>query len=421
MRIASASEVFMSNISGTVVANGNWRLARGSVMRAKHLEGSIHGNEHLTRRNYVGRKEESAALIGALTPESQAGLRQYSLDRIMGYGVDYADAIELRARVLQGEEWQSVAQALAQDLISAVERVESVVTDATRATLYYRISALLRIGQALVLKDSEDRRDVVRRSVDYFNLASQHGARREHVRIETDGGVMSGWLVEPKDDRALGSAIVVGGVEGWAMDFDCLGTALAARGVNALLLDVPGQGETRIIHGHYLTSRWMESVRKAIDFLERRFAEAPIGMVGNSMGGAIAIAMTNNDPRIAACVNNGGVIKPSLARQAGPTFFSKMVAFCGVADEERAVAIWDTVEPCKPGANGNYPLLVVQGGCDSLVNDDHARMFMAQTPTKNKHMEWFSDGIHCIYNHLADRDILISDWMSARLADTGAA
>jgi alpha-beta hydrolase superfamily lysophospholipase len=387
-------------------------------MSANELE--TPANEHLTRRNYVGRRDETAELIGTLSPESQAGLRQYALERITGYGVDYADAIELRARVLQGEEWQSVAQTLAQDLISAVERAEPLVTGPTRATLYYRISALLRISQALMLKDSDNRRDIVRRSVDYFARAAQYGAAREHVQIETDGGMMTGWLVEPKGDRALGSAIVVGGVEGWAMDFDCLGTALAARGVNALLLDAPGQGETRIIRGHYLTSRWMDSFRKAIDFVEQRFADAPIGIVGNSMGGGIAIAMTNNDPRIAACVNNGGIIKPSLARQAGPTFFSKMVAFCGVADEEQAVAIWDTVEPCKPGTNGDYPLLVVQGGRDPLVNDDHARMFMAQTPTKNKQMEWFSDGIHCIYNHLADRDVLISDWMSVRLAEAEA-
>ena len=386
-------------------------------MSASHLEASADPNQQLTRRQYVGRKEETAELIGTLRPESQAALRQYSLERIAGYGVDYADAIELRGRVLQGEEWQSVAHALAQDLISSVERAEPRVTDATRATLYYRISALLRISQALMLKDSDNRRDIVRRSADYFARSTHPSATRERVQIETDEGTLIGWLVEPRDHRGLGSAIVIGGVEGWAMDFDSLGTALAARGVNALLLDAPGQGETRIIWGHFLTARWIDSFHKAIDFLKQRFAEAPVGIVGNSMGGGIAVAVANNDPRIVACVNNGGIIKPSLARQAGPTFFSKMVAFCGVADEEQAVAIWDTVEPCKPGVNGDYPLLVVQGGRDPLVSDDHAQMFMAKTPSKNKHMEWFSDGIHCIYNHLADRDILISDWMGERLAE----
>lgn len=363
-----------------------------------------------TVRSFRGKKAESPQAIDALTPESQAGLRQFSLERMMGYGIDYSDAIELRSGVLDGQPWQEAAGGLAKSLAAGAE----TATDASKGALYRRASALLRMSQALMLEDSDQRRDIVKRAVDFYARAAALGVNRRHVRIDTADGPMAGWFISAQGEPA-GSVIVIGGVEGWAMDFDCTGEAMAGRGINALMLDAPGQGETRIIHRHHLSPSWPDSFRKAIDFVEQTLPGLPIGIVGNSMGGGIAIAVANNDTRISACVNNGGIIQPSLGRMAGGTFFAKMVAFCGSTDHDEAVAIWDTIEPVKPGPNHAYALLVVQGGQDPLVTDDHARMFMSKVPTSNKRMEWFSDGIHCIYNHLQDRDILLADWMRARL------
>ena len=365
-------------------------------------------------RNFRGKKAESPEATDALSPDSQAGLRQFSLERMMGYGIDYADAIELRSAVLAGEPWQDAASGLAKTAL--IMAAAPLATDASKCALYHRASALLRMSQALMLADTDLRREIVRSAVDCYKRSAALGANRRHVQIDTAEGPMSGWFIAAHG-KPTGSVIVFGGVEGWAMDFDCTGEAMACRGLNALMLDAPGQGETRILHRHYLSPRWLDSFRKAIDFVEQALPGRPIGIVGNSMGGGIAIAVTNNDTRISACVNNGGIIKPSLGRMAGGTFFTKMVAFCGITDENQAAGIWDTIDPVKPGPNGAYPLLVVQGGQDALVSDDHARMFMSKVPTPNKRMEWFSDGLHCIYNHLRDRDILLADWMRARLVE----
>ena len=378
----------------------------------------------IRERTFVGKTEETEAAVSGLTPDAQAGLRQYSLERMVGYGLDYADAVELRARIVAGEAWQDAAIALAEDALAVAEGGLSPASPATRREAYQRASALLRMSQALMLSDNDRRREIVRRAVDCYAKAVELGLPREHVRIDTPEGTLSGWFVGASGGEAVGAVVMIGGVEGWAMDFDIMGDAMAARGIAALLLDGPGQGESRILNQHYLTPDWMESFRKAIDWCETRLPGKPIGLVGNSMGGGMAIAMANQDARIAACINNGGVVKPSMARMAGPTFFSKMIAFTGLEGdslEERAAEIWDQIQPLKPGPNADYPLLVLQGGRDPLVADDHGKMFMAMTPTSNKAMEYFSDGIHCIYNHLSDRDIVMGDWMRARLLEAASA
>jgi esterase/lipase len=368
--------------------------------------------ENVGVRRFLGKRAEDAACIDRLTPESQAGLRQFSLERMMGYGIDYADAVELRARVIDGQEWQPAASALADEAIGQIRRGASPLT---AAALHRRASALLRMSQALMTEDSDVRRDIVQRASDHFVLATAGTATRR-ILIDGGGAPLAGWFIEANAGEAVGTAIVIGGIEGWAMDFECMGLAMAARGVSTLMLDGPGQGESRILHRHFLTFEWLEAFRRAVSFVSDAVPGRPVGIVGNSMGGSIALAAANNDERIAACCNNGGIIKPSYGRMAGATFFAKMMAFCGTGDEDEAAAVWDRILPVEAGVNRDYALLVVQGGRDPLVSVEHGKMLMDQVPVERKRMEIFSDGDHCIYNHRNDRDMLIADWMRDQLS-----
>jgi pimeloyl-ACP methyl ester carboxylesterase len=134
------------------------------------------------------------------------------------------------------------------------------------------------------------------------------------------------------------------------------------------------------------------------------------------MGGSLAMNVAGTDKRIAACCNNGGVIKPSMGRTVGGAFFAKMVAFCGAVDEDQATSIWESVTPLEASGNRGYPLLVIQGGRDILVPTAHGQMLLDMAPTQDKRMVLFSDGDHCIYNHRSDRDNLVADWMLERLS-----
>ncbi|MFI0087901.1 alpha/beta hydrolase [Streptomyces bobili] len=363
---------------------------------------------------FVGSRAETEEATSRLSVASGAALRQFSSERMTGYGVDPADAVELRARVIEGENWRSAATDLAEVCLRRVETTAGGVTPPTRAASLRRASALLRMSQMMTLTDTAERREIFARAAELYARAAAPRADRERVTIDTGRGPLTGWLV-PARDTAVASAVVIGGVEGWAMDFDSVGEALAARGVDALLLDGPGQGETRLTHGHYLTARWPEAYERAVAFLDGRSPGRPIGFVGNSMGGSVAMAVATRDVRIRACVDNGGIHAPWLVPPTMGTFFSKMVAACGTEDPDRALDVWRTVTPLADGPNAGYPLLVVQGGADPMVSMDLARILLRGAPTDDKRMVVFSDGDHCVYNHKQDRDALVADWMTARL------
>ena len=364
-------------------------------------------------RQFLGRRTESEEVIARLSVESQAALRQFSFERLLGYGVAYADVVELRARVLEGEAWEAAATAVAEIVLEQANAASTVPAQTSRILYLRRASALLRMSQMMMLTNTPERRQIFARAATIYGEAAKLLSDRQRILIETDSRPMAGWLV-PARGVAVASAIVIGGVEGWAMDFDSLGEALAARGIDALLLDGPGQGESRFHHNHYLSVHWSDAYRSAIDFLQRRGAGQRIAFIGNSIGGSFAMAMASIDKRVSACCCNGGVIKPTLA-QGRTTFFAKMVAACGTDNEEEALAAWRTVDPIAP-AGRRYPLLIVHGGKDPMIPTAASEMLLAAASTDDKEMVVFSDGDHCIYNHRDDRDALIADWVRSRLA-----
>ncbi|NUP16090.1 MAG: alpha/beta fold hydrolase [Streptomyces sp.] len=366
-------------------------------------------------RTFVGRRAELDEVTSTLTIESQAALRQFSLERLMGYGVDYADAIELRARVLDGQLWQDAATAVAQACLDRVSASPEGFGTPTRVVYLRRASALTRMSQVMMLSDTAERREIYRRAADLYAQAADLAGDREQLAVETDEGTLAGWAI-PAGENAVASAVVIGGVEGWAMDFDSTGVALAERGVDAFMLDGPGQGESRMSNGVYLTAGWLDAYRHVIDELDRRAPGRPIAVIGNSMGGSFMMALAAADPRIAACCNNGGIPAPGLIPPSIGTFFTKMMAFCASDDAEETSAIWGTVNPVAEGPNAGYPLLVVHGGKDPLVSDDRVDMLVRLAPTDDQEMVVFSDGDHCIYNHRQDRDVLIADWVRTRLS-----
>ena len=346
--------------------------------------------------------------------EDQAALEQFSLERVMAYGVHHADAVELRGRVSAGGRWQAVATELAEDCLAPPEGSAAPASPATKANRLYRASALLRMSQIIMLSDNDERREIFRRAADLYRQAAAISGDREKIIVDTEGGPLAGWLYPSQRGKAAGCAVVIGGVEAWAMDFGELGLELARRGVETLVVDGPGQGETRFTHRHYLTKTWVRSYQGAFDYLLKRTGGAPLGVVGNSLGGATALSLATQDDRILACCDNGG--PKAIGRPpANVSYPPKIAAFCGETTQAQAAEILPTLSPMAGDASINCPLLIVHGALDHLVSTEDAKSLFEWAKSADKQMVVYSDGDHCVYNHPDDKHNLIGDWVLDRL------
>ena len=353
------------------------------------------------------------APVTPLSDESEAALRQLTLQRLMGYSVEYGDAGELRKLVELGVPWKEAATAVADHHLARLDDPHQRLSAQSRRDLLIRVSALLRMSQMMMLSDSDGRRDIYRHSARLFFEAFTADPHCERVSVDFGEKCMVGWFAGCGKAVAP-SVLIIGGIEGWAMDLLSLGEALQKRGIHTLLLDGPGQGETRFDHRHFLDENWCEAYSAAITFLTERSGGAPVGVLGNSVGGGLAMKLAAFDPRIAACCDNGGLRNPLVHRER-KGFFPKVVAFCGDATADEAERIWRTVELTPESLGMACPLLIVHGALDPMVSVEEVTDFLGWATSPDKHLRIFADGDHCIYNHPADKHDLIGDWFLDRL------
>ena len=148
---------------------------------------------------------------------------------------------------------------------------------------YLRASACFRVGQ-VPLPDTDARKKAMyHRLIEYYGAA---GAARPIRPSSTSGSrtgtprSAGGCCAPPGCDRPP-TVIVMGGFDGWREEYHVGATYLLARGIAVLLVDGPGQGETRVLQGLHMTSDVEKAFSAMVDHLLRR---RPLRRPGRDLG-----------------------------------------------------------------------------------------------------------------------------------------
>jgi len=131
----------------------------------------------------------------------------------------------------------------------------------------------------------------------------------ERVEIPFENtGLFAYWYHLPGRERR---PVIIGheGRDGWAEDMYYIGREALRRGYDCLLLDGPGQGSTLRLRNLPFRPDWEKVITPAIDWLASKPEVDPeaIGLMGLSMGGALAPRAAEHEPRIAFLIANPGV------------------------------------------------------------------------------------------------------------------
>ena len=137
------------------------------------------------------------------------------------------------------------------------------------------------------------------------------GIPAEHVQIPYEKTTLPGYFF--RSPLAKGKApvlIVHQGRDGWAMHCKYIADAAISRGYHCLLIDGPGQGEALRLQGLPFRPDWENVITPVVDYLVKQKEVDPdrIGLIGLSMGGALAPRAAAFEKRIKVCVANPGVL-----------------------------------------------------------------------------------------------------------------
>jgi alpha-beta hydrolase superfamily lysophospholipase len=236
------------------------------------------------------------------------------------------------------------------------------------------------------------------------------------LTIPWRGGFLCGWLLRPPGERPVPAVIIMGGFDGWREEYYLGAIALVERGIAALLVDGPGQGETRLFHGLYLDQNFPDAFSSLADHLRVHCGLGPqIGIWGNSLGGFLAAksAATYPSQFNALCVN-GGTTRPIELPERFPRFFEKVEALVGTKNRAAIIDLMDGIEMREDIAKITCPLLQLHGAPDQVFLLENARLIFDDATSDDKRLLIWEDGDHCLYNHSDEKNALITDWFASQ-------
>lgn len=349
----------------------------------------------------------------------QAMLRAYSIERSVDYGAALEDVLKLRRWVDAGHEWVGTALLLADGnekrALSAEQNNEPLNVIRYQAFA----AACCRLAQAALETDAQNRALVYERQAMHFkralsgtdpNLAVSFG-------ILHGGKPHTAWLFRPAMFSSHTPTVLVwGGADGWCEAFYSSVQWYLEMGLAVCLLELPGQGLSRLRHGSVLDADFKAFIKVALDTLiNLGAAHDRFGVIGHSAGGFLALVAAAADQRIRACCTNGGALHPLDGFKKYPRVLERFGRMMGGAiSGDDVAALLDGFELESAALNMHAALLCLHGGLDPLVESSDAQALVALRGPEATLAYW-PEGVHCLYNHAVERNGVLARWFASQL------
>jgi alpha-beta hydrolase superfamily lysophospholipase len=340
-----------------------------------------------------------------------AQLRAAPLERLLDYGLAAADALCLRDRVRQGWTWEAAGLRLAHAHLAASDAAADSGLPGAQSQHLLAAAVTASVAQLMMAGGTEQRRGIYRLSASARDrwLASQ-GDRAGRLDVPGARAELSVVVLRPAAAPGRTPVVAVwGGSSGWGIVYRRCAQALLDAGLSVALVELPGQGGPRLLHGAMLGPGLYQTARRLMTALrDAPFSTGRVGLWGHSLGGLLAAQVASRVALASACcVTSGPASSPwtsghpsSRQRQ----LWADMLG-CTQADAPRQAAAFGF----SPGQRIECPVLVVHGGRDPLVSEAEAAAFARAGAGQGELVIWPDEG-HCVYGRAQERDVLAASW-----------
>ena len=331
-------------------------------------------------------------------------------------GVDPNDLRAIMERIDRWEDWCKVWSAEgARHEATAREASGNmlVVTAAEahiRASIYYHYGKHLFAGHPDEFKAAHD--SMLRC---YSAGAPALDPPLDRVEFPYKGIAMPGWLRKPRGKVRPPVAVILPGLDACKEELHAWAESFVARGMAALTLDGPGQGETSFFLP--TTPEWGPVLGAVIDVLEKRgdVDGSRVGVVGQSLGAIYAPLAAAGEPRLKACIANcgpfdWGQVLPKMPPVSQEVF--RVRSHANTMEDAYELAKKITLEGVAERIA--CPLLVVFGAGDRVIAPSEGER-LAKAAKGPSQLVVYEEGNHVCFNISYKFRPLTADWMAKQL------
>lgn len=249
-----------------------------------------------------------------------------------------------------------------------------------------------------------------RRQTDEYTFSPwEVQVEHEPISFQTEDGITirGWWFARPESQHVV---IGLTGHRGSKPDLLGIGSGLWRAGNNMLLFDYRGCGESDAGR-QSLAYHELLDARAALRYARERMPEVRLGVIGYSMGGAIAILLAASEPDIRAVVADSpfatmrDVIEYAYRRRRLPS--RPLLDLTDVLTRWRYGYPFHAVRPLDVVAQiAPRPLLLIHGAADMIIPVAHA-YWLYEAAQEPKDLWIFEGAPHC-GGYFVDRPAYVS-------------
>jgi dipeptidyl aminopeptidase/acylaminoacyl peptidase len=338
------------------------------------------------------------------------------IPRYEATGVDPNDLRKLMRSINRWQDWCRIWSDEAARHEKLAEEATAHGRAVTAAQAYVRSAIYYHYGKHLFAEHAAEFRvahDAMLRC--YSAGATKLSNPVERVEFPFRGVAMPGWLRKPRGVARPPVAVILPGLDACKEELHAWAAAFVERGVAALTLDGPGQGETAF---HLPTTHeWGPVLGAVIDGLEKRsdVDGRRVGVVGQSLGAIYAPLAAAGEPRLQACIANCGPydwgrVLPQMPQVSQEVF--RVRSHAKSMDEAHQLARRITLEGAAERIK--CPLLVVFGAGDRLIPPSEGER-LVKAASGPSELVVYEEGNHVCFNISYKFRPLTGDWMAEQL------
>jgi len=227
-----------------------------------------------------------------------------------------------------------------------------------------------------------------------------HNLNADSITLQTKDSIdLKGYWVHSNQDSIRGVVILIHGIGGCKEAFIELSSNLADQGIESVYFDNRAHGQSG---GQYSTYGFKEKkdISEIINHIKSKNPNVPIGIWGNSLGGAIAIQVMEYDKRI-----EFGIIESTFTDMGQIVYdykkrFLKGIGLRFASDialkkaGEIANFNPNEVKPIESVKNITQPIFIAHGDADKSIKFEYGKLLYENASSTQKEFYLVSNGGH---------------------------
>lgn len=331
--------------------------------------------------------------------------------RFLAHGVEYADLVQIGARIESWAGWLDAWVETAEDHERLADEAERRGRTRTAGEARVRAAVCYHFAKFLWLEDLERYWATTRRSVGALARGrAQLDPTFLRLELPFDRDRIFANLRRPSDVGRAAVVVLVPGLDSTKEELTSWEEHFLVRGLATVALDGPGQGEAGAVNT--IRPDYEAPVGALLDALGGReeLDVMRVGIVGPGLGGYYAARAALADPRIKAVGMIGSPYTLVLRSAQTREKFMHAAGLSDPAEADRHAARFTLVG--RLGAL-EQPLLVIHGRQDGMMPWEDARQMADEAPRGELRL-YPEGGTGCHTVHHLYKPAL-ADWMTEKL------